>query len=194
MRAALLDAAEAILERDGIDALTLRATAREAGVSHAAPAHHFGNLTGLLSALAASGLDRFHDCLQAGAEAASSNSQAHVTGLSRGYLEFAQTYPGLFQLMFRSERLDWSYPALAASGAAAFELLMHAEATPDTPSAASGFHGLAAAMTRWSLIHGLATLLIDGRLEAVAARVLPGTDIARLIEEVLRASHRGQSP
>ena len=51
LKAALLAAAEAILERDGIQALTLRAAARAAGVSHAAPANHFGDLTGLLSEL-----------------------------------------------------------------------------------------------------------------------------------------------
>src|SRR5271156_1021705 len=59
LHAALVAAAEEILERDGIQALTLRATARAAGVSHAAPAHHFGDLTGLLSDLAAGGYVRF---------------------------------------------------------------------------------------------------------------------------------------
>ena len=51
LRAALLDAAEAILDRDGIAALTLRAVAREAGVTHTAPRHHFGDLTGLRECL-----------------------------------------------------------------------------------------------------------------------------------------------
>ena len=53
LREALLKAAERVLERDGLAGLTLRAVAREAGVSHAAPTHHFGDLTGLLSELAA---------------------------------------------------------------------------------------------------------------------------------------------
>ena len=52
---ALLQAAETILEREGLQGLTLRAAAREAGVSHAAPTHHFGDMTGLLSDLAAAG-------------------------------------------------------------------------------------------------------------------------------------------
>src|SRR5260370_4613036 len=52
---ALLEAAERVLERDGLSGLTLRAVAREAGVSHAAPTHHFGDLTGLVSELAAIG-------------------------------------------------------------------------------------------------------------------------------------------
>ena len=57
---ALLGAAEIVLERDGLQGLTLRAVAREAGVSHAAPTHHFGDLTGLMSELAALGFRRFN--------------------------------------------------------------------------------------------------------------------------------------
>src|ERR1700678_891 len=60
LRDALLEAAERVLERDGVAGLTLRAVAREAGVSHAAPTHHFGDLTGLLSELAAIGFRQFN--------------------------------------------------------------------------------------------------------------------------------------
>src|ERR1700710_3141775 len=60
LRDALLQAAERVLDRDGLPGLTLRAVAREAGVSHAAPTHHFGDLTGLLSELAAIGFRRFN--------------------------------------------------------------------------------------------------------------------------------------
>src|SRR6476620_11974039 len=59
LRESMLRAAESILERDGIGGLTLRAAAREAGVSHAAPKNHFGDMTGLLSDLAAVGFERF---------------------------------------------------------------------------------------------------------------------------------------
>ena len=62
---ALLAAAERVLERDGLPGLTLRAVAREAGVSHAAPTHHFGDLTGLLSELAAIGFRRFNEAMAA---------------------------------------------------------------------------------------------------------------------------------
>ncbi|MCG4958224.1 TetR family transcriptional regulator, partial [Alistipes finegoldii] len=60
---ALLEAAERVLKRDGVEKLTLRAVAREAGVSHTAPQHHFGDLTGLLSELAAIGYNRFRDTM-----------------------------------------------------------------------------------------------------------------------------------
>ncbi len=195
LRAALLKAAEAILERDGIAALTLRAAAREAGVSHAAPAHHFGSLSGLLSELAASGFVRFRARMQTEAEAAGSEPRARITGLSRGYVGFARACPGLFLLMFRSEQLDWANPALSIAGAAAFAFLMQAEAEPTAARHASpDFGSLLAATARWSLVHGLSRLLIDGRLEGVVDRVLPGTDIETLIEGVLNNGlHPGQA-
>src|SRR5580693_4888133 len=65
LHAALLEAAERILERDGLPGLTLRAVAREAGVSHAAPTHHFGDLSGLLSELAAIGFRQFNVAMTA---------------------------------------------------------------------------------------------------------------------------------
>src|SRR5215210_6599564 len=63
LRDGLLEAAERVLERDGLGGLTLRAVAREAGVSHAAPTHHFGDLTGMLSELAAIGFRRFNEAM-----------------------------------------------------------------------------------------------------------------------------------
>src|SRR6201996_400720 len=72
LREAMLEAAEQILARDGIDGLTLRAAAREAGASHAAPKNHFDDLTGLLSDLAALGFRRFHRRLVAAADAVDS--------------------------------------------------------------------------------------------------------------------------
>src|SRR6266699_3781307 len=65
LRDALLKAAERVLERDGLAGLTLRAVAREAGVSHAAPTHHFGDLAGLVSELAAIGFRQFNAAMAA---------------------------------------------------------------------------------------------------------------------------------
>ena len=117
LRETLLAAAETILERDGVEALTLRGAAREAGVTHGSPAHHFGDLSGLLSDLAATGFVRFHARLQAEAAVTGRNPKTRVVCLCRGYVQFARDSPGLFQLMFRSGRLDWSRPALATAGA-----------------------------------------------------------------------------
>ena len=183
--AALLKAAEVILERDGISALTLRATAREAGVSHAAPAHHFGDLSGLLSELAASGFARLREFAKIQAANVHTARRALLAEHARGYVEFARAYPALFQLMFRSERLDWGNPALASAGASAFALLTLPETEVAEADTQLGFQELVAATARWSFVHGLATLLIDGRLAALMGKV-PGTSIEALIDELLK--------
>src|SRR5262245_50323453 len=82
LRDALLQAAEKVLERDGLPGLTLRAVAREAGVSHAAPTHHFGDLTGLLSELAAIGYRQFNEAMRA-ANAAGSLEQKGLAKIGR---------------------------------------------------------------------------------------------------------------
>ncbi len=183
LRAGLLRASEVILDRDGFGALTLRAAAREAGVSHAAPTHHFGDLAGLLSELAATGFTRFREAMQAEVGKAGREPKACLLALGRAYVGFARTCPGLFQLMFRSERLDWSSPTLAAAAEAAFAMLTQEEPQAGMP-AVSGLPGLVVAMARWSLVHGLATLLIDGRLAPSAGKVA-GATVDQLIEDVL---------
>jgi AcrR family transcriptional regulator len=184
LRTALLEAAETVLEQKGIGALTLRAAARGAGVSHAAPSHHFGDLSGLLSELAASGFVRLGGQIRAEMEAAGSSPKARVMALGRAYVRFARASPGLFLLMFRSERLDWSSPTLSAAGASTFALLTQSDAASDFPFPSLDPKSFASATARWSLIHGLSTLLVDGRLAKMSERV-PGVDLERLIEEIL---------
>src|SRR5262245_26184666 len=116
LREAMLRAAETILERDGIGGLTLRAAAREAGVSHAAPKNHFGDVMGLLSDLAAVGFARFRAAMEAHI---SKRAPARLEAIGRGYVTFARTHPDLFLLMFRSERLDFTRPALQSAADAA---------------------------------------------------------------------------
>nr|WP_321986880.1 TetR-like C-terminal domain-containing protein [uncultured Lichenicoccus sp.] len=184
LRAALLQASETILDRDGIAALTLRAAAREAGVSHAAPTHHFGDLGGLLTALAAAGFERFRGAMQAELGSAGPEQGARLLALGRGYVGFARACPGLFQLMFRSERLDWSSEALSKAADAAFAMLTQDGQAGHPPD-------MVIAMTRWSLVHGLATLLIDGRLEATMQKG-PGRSLETLIEGVLSRFVQGE--
>ena len=185
LRQAMIAAAETILERDGIAALTLRAAAREAGVSHGAPAHHFGNLSGLLSELAASGFLRLRQHLLDAVEDAEPSQ--HTAGLNRGYVAFARSAPGLFRLMFRSEQLDWSNQALSAAGGSAFAMLLPEASPNESDGIPLSLPLLGNAMARWSLVHGLSTLLIDGRLSAVTRELSPGVGVEALVEEILRS-------
>jgi AcrR family transcriptional regulator len=188
---ALLKAAETVLERDGVQGLTLRAAAREAGVSHAAPTHHFGDMTGLLSELAAVGFRRFGAALR---EAASQQGTAHarLDTMGMAYVTFARSHPGLFMLMFRSERLDFERPALRdamtesnvalASGVGA---QLGEIVTPGRLTLAQ-----AAEMIRaWSIVHGFAVLLLDHRLDRFLS-LAPNGDPASLLEAVLRGPPR----
>jgi AcrR family transcriptional regulator len=184
---AMLKAAEGILDRDGIAALTLRAAAREAGVSHAAPKNHFGDVRGLLSELAAVGFARFGAAVMA--EVGESDPpKARLAALGRGYVAFARQYPGLFLLMFRSERLDFSRPALRAAADVAFDALANAVGAPrrgprETPLTLSQ----AAQLTRaWSMVHGFAMLMLDGRLKPLIARIQDGVDEMALLAAILK--------
>src|SRR5580704_3926956 len=98
LRDALLEAAERVLERDGLSGLTLRAVAREAGVSHAAPTHHFGDLTGLVSELAAVGYRQFSAAMMAAAVAGTSLTE-QAMARAKAYVAFAQAHPGMYGLM-----------------------------------------------------------------------------------------------
>jgi AcrR family transcriptional regulator len=185
LRTALLEAAERILERDGIGGLTLRAAAREAGVSHAAPKNHFGDLSGLLSELAAVGFERFVATMLAGVHEGDPRD-ARMAAIGRGYVTFARTYPGLFLLMFRSERLDVNRPALRAAIDASARVLsgMIGESRGEEVQETLTLPQAASIVAAWSLVHGFAMLLLDGRLKGLLSRLPPGTDADALLSAV----------
>jgi len=190
LRDALLAAAERVLEREGLAGLTLRAVAREAGVSHAAPTHHFGDLTGLVSELAAIGFRQFNAAMVA-AESAGDTIAEKAVARARAYVAYAQAHPGIYRLMFRAERLDMSRPALREAGKAAFAGLAGAiGAQRQEPISADALSlDQAAAIARaWSLVHGFTMLLLDGRLADILRRLPEGTEASTLLDAMLKTS------
>ena len=185
----MLQAAERILERDGIQGLTLRAAARDAGVSHAAPKNHFGDLRGLLSELAAVGFERFRAAMEAKLRDGDPPA-ARMDSIGHGYVTFARAHPGLFLLMFRSERLDFTRPALRAASDAAFAVLADtvAERRQESMAATLTLPQAAHIAAAWSLVHGFAMLLIDGRLQRLMARLPPGGDETTLLTAMFKAA------
>jgi AcrR family transcriptional regulator len=180
LREALLTAAEKLLREHGLTALTLRAIAREAGVSHGAPAHHFEDLSALLSDLAAVGFLRLVDKLKAGLE-----TRGKVRfPLPKAYVEFAMENPALFSLMFREERLDPKRPALREARSAAVTALSGALGVPRRNP---DLQGLATITAAWSLTHGFSVLAIDGRLAPILKAAPKGTTIIALLEAALSA-------
>jgi len=173
LRETLIETAVAAIDDRGVDALSLRDLARRAGVSHAAPAHHFGDRAGLLTAIAADGFDRLATALEA--------SGGDFVEAGVAYARFATEEPGRFAVMFRTELLHGDDPALVAARDRAGDVLRAgADASPGDARA----NRLAA----WSLVHGFATLWNAGAIEvADGARA---EDLARVVAGRLFADAR----
>lgn len=157
LRRALLAAAVEAIAENGPAALSLRDLARRAGVSHAAPAHHFRDKAGLLTALAIEGYDLLAERL---AEAA----RADLLTAGVNYVRFAVEHRAHFEVMFRPELYHRDDPTLVAARQRAGEALRTGVAAlPDAPAgAAAELDRLAA----WSIVHGFATLWLGGALPA----------------------------
>ncbi|MFB7433927.1 TetR/AcrR family transcriptional regulator [Streptomyces microflavus] len=161
LRRAILSAALDAIAAEGAAALSLRDLARRAGVSHAAPAHHFKGRTGLLTAVAAEGYALFADAL-AGAP------DLRERGVA--YVRFAATHPAHFQVMFQPDLYRADDPDLLSAQARATDALRAGVA--DLPPGGRGEDDRLAGVAAWSLAHGFATLLLSGNL----ADALEGRD------------------
>ncbi|MFV2210996.1 TetR/AcrR family transcriptional regulator [Actinomadura sp. LOL_016] len=159
LRRAVLDAAAEAIAESGPAGWSLRELARRAGVSHAAPAHHFGDKTGVLTAVAAEGYTRFADALEA------AGGDLHATGLA--YVRFAVGNPAHFAVMFRPQLYRQDDPDLTAARARATAVL--ARGVRGVAAAADGPDGNAdgtEAIAAWSIVHGFADLWLSGALPA----------------------------
>ncbi len=159
LRAALLAAAEAELSVAGIEGFSLRSVAKRAGVSHAAPAHHFRDTAGLLTALAAEGFRQFLEAQATREAKADPAPQAQLVAAGLGYIDFALSRPTLFRLIFSSDKPDFADSALQAASEAAYaHLVTQVRATggaeADVPPV-------------WAMAHGLADLLAAGRMKSM---------------------------
>jgi AcrR family transcriptional regulator len=187
---ALLEAAQKVLERDGLQGLTLRAVAREAGVSHAAPTHHFGDLTGLVSELAAIGFRQFNAAMAA-ADTSGPSPLDKAMARAKAYVAYARAHPGMYGLMFRTERLDMTRPSLHEAASDAFAGLagsIGASRHEQISAEALSLDQAAAIARAWSLVHGFTMLLLDGRLTDILHRLPEGTDVETLLDAMLRST------
>ena len=165
LRAALLEAAEAELAAQGIEGFSLRGVAKRAGVSHAAPAHHFGDGNGLLTSLAAEGYRRFVAAQEAREKQAATDALSQLVASGMGYIDFAMAHPALFRLMFSSNRPDHAAPDLSAAGSAAFQRLIDNVRRLRGVDPVKDRVSMLGVMSSWAIVHGLADLLIAGRMK-----------------------------
>lgn len=179
LRPALLAAAEAVIAERGIDGFSLRETARRAGVSAAAPAHHFGDARGLLTALAAEAFRRFGDALEAADGAGSRIERLRAQG--KAYVRFALDERARFDLMWRYHLLDRDDPDYRDASSRAYSILDRA--ARGRPAEPGEEVEIPAAIAAWSIVHGFARLALDGAFgdeEGAAERA-----VATLLPQVL---------
>jgi AcrR family transcriptional regulator len=162
LQEALIAASEAILAEHGADGFTLREAARRAGVSPAAPSHHFGNAQGLLTEVAIRGYEALAAALlQAASGKRDAREKLHAQGMA--YVEFALTHPGRFQMMFANKRLVADDERLRRAIKAAGHEFEHVveELAGGTPKQTR-----TAAAAAWSTVHGFAKLALEGKFGA----------------------------
>ena len=158
LRRALLDTALETIASDGVAAVNLRDLARRCGVSHAAPAHHFGDRTGLLTAIATEGYEGL-----AAATAAAWEDTGSYLEVGVAYVRYAVAHPGHFAVMFRPDLVDPRDPELLRASAASAAMLygpLDSVGGVDRDDVARRV----AATAAWGLVHGIATLWLQGSL------------------------------
>jgi AcrR family transcriptional regulator len=166
LRHQLLVAAEQILLERGIDGFTLREAARRAGVSPAAPAHHFRDARGLLTEVALLGFREFGAALEAADKAGGNDPSRRLQEQAHAYVRFALERPARFQLMFRHDKHDMtneefvsvakhSYDVLEGAVRAATTMPEHGDLAPES-------YGFLLAV--WSIVHGFSHLALGGEL------------------------------
>ncbi|NED77720.1 TetR/AcrR family transcriptional regulator [Streptomyces sp. SID9944] len=179
LRAACLRAARELLEEDGSAGLSLRAVARRAGVSATAPYRHYADREALVSAVAAQGYRELAESL---ATAHSSPSTPdNLAAVAVAYVRFALDHPALFRVMF-AEPCDPDNEERAAATAVISEYvrgIVHRAFPGVDPDALS--------TTVWALVHGLAFLHLDGKLDASTPEVVD-TQVRAAVRALFTAS------
>jgi AcrR family transcriptional regulator len=164
LRQSLIKAGGALLREHGIAALTLRATAREAGVSATATYRHFSDKEALLTAIAADGFSALETALRVADQHPDDRIALRQQGVA--YVQFAIANPDLVRLMF-SGTIDRT-----AISPTTFAVLANRAAR-----CVGAENAEIVALGSWSIVHGLATLIIDQRIKtddptALAERIL----------------------
>lgn len=164
LRRALLEAASALLDEGGLAALSLREVARRAGVTHSAPYHYFADRSALLSAVAEEGFSLLTQALEEARDGAH-EPLARFAALGCAYVGFALEYPGYFRIMFRPELADLKDcddPDHVSHRS--FRILVDVISECQEAGLAPGGDPMPLVLSAWSLVHGLASLWLDGPL------------------------------
>ena len=166
LRQQLLRATEEILLERGVDGFTLREAARRAGVSPAAPAHHFRDARGLLTEVALLGFVEFGRALEAADRAGGDDPAKRLRGQALAYVRFALEHPARFHLMFRHDKHDLTNQPFIEAARHAYGVLENAiRAATRTPAGGQlSPQGYGLLLAAWSAVHGFSHLALGGDL------------------------------
>ena len=192
LRRALVDAALALVSEEQDWGFSLREVARRAGVSHNAPYKHFADKRDLLAAVAAAGFEALRARLLA-AVAQTRSADAALLAIGMAYMRFGLENPAHYRLMFGPTltAAEGGLPAVTAQAAAGAKMVLQEAvlrgaqegcfaASPDNQAELD-----LAALTAWSLVHGLTMLAIDGLAKTGAPSSLPDPVIAGSVRALL---------
>jgi AcrR family transcriptional regulator len=165
LRDTLVRAAAALIAKKGPQGFSLREVARRARVSEAAPYWHFADREALLAAVAERGfVEMAKGMLAIRASVAGPRQRLRALGL--GYVRFALAHPSYLRVMFGSEVPDkTTYPSLKEAGDRTFALLVQTITDGQAAGQVRGGDPVELAVAAWSIVHGLAALLVDGKLK-----------------------------
>lgn len=163
LKPALIEAGLAELEEKGLARLSLRSIAARVGVSHTAPKNHFDGLRGLLTAIAAEGFRRHTTAMRAGVEDEPPGT-SRLTAACNGYVRFALDNPALFKLMFSGTLCDIEDPDLKDAALGSYMVLRGVAHGLDWDKAREPGAPWRTEWMLWSMVHGYATLLIEGQI------------------------------
>ena len=166
LRAALLEAGEKVLAEKGVEEFTLRGVARAAGVSHAAPAHHFKSVTHFLTEMTIIAFERLRDNLQSAREQVKDRDpQAFIRSAGKGYFQFAMCNPQHFRLMFRTNIVDHSDGRVRKIANEAFsELMILAGRIHKVEDVMSDPLAKTDVLLLWSIVHGYSHLVLENQI------------------------------
>jgi AcrR family transcriptional regulator len=167
LRQKLLTVAEEIIRERGVDGFTLREAARRAGVSPAAPAHHFKDAKGLLTEVALLGFREFGAALEAADRAGGTDPAQRLREQAGAYVKFALKQPTRFQLMFRQDKHDIQHEEFVRVATHSYGILegaiRAATRTPAGQELTPQGYGLLLAV--WSMVHGFSCLALDDQFQ-----------------------------
>lgn len=169
LRNALIQAGLEILAEGGAATLDLRKVARKAGVSHAAPYRHFMDKQALIAALNEEGFRMLAERIQSTLREVPDDAFEQLQGIAKAYVHFAQENPWLMREMFSGLTIEReAFPSLYQASKAVFYLYVEVvQRGQERNSIIDGDPGALAGVL-WSLLHGVAILIIENQLRPYA--------------------------